>query len=369
MSTGIHYERCRAALEGAALDRPPMIGGWITQEDVLVRMSGVTRDEFWSDPRHHAIAAYRALGVDVMVQFVLPKEPERATKGSGGRATNFTASSRDPSDEFPDVESVIRFIREYPTPAEIHRSFNRSKAYYDYLKTVNTGAHDMQPMVWVPGHICGCPSFMWYSRFGYENYFEAMLEAPEAFSDFFASLAEERRLLNAEVARATSDHDLLPLVYCGEDICFSDGPMCSPRLLDEIYFPHLKRAFEPLKDSAIRIVWHSDGNIMPIIDQLIASGVDGYQGLEEDHGMDLATVAAMKNRDGDPLILWGSVSVTSTLPFGSTTDVEADVKRCIDIGSRTRRFFLAPSSSVGPEVSTENILAMYRTGVEYGLQV
>ena len=46
-----------------------------------------------------------------------------------------------------------------------------------------------------------------------------------------------------------------------------------------------------------------------------------------------------------------------------------DVKRCIDIGARRGgRFFLAPSSSVGPEVPTENIVELFRFGREYGFE-
>lgn len=361
-----HQERCRAALRGERADRAPIIGGWLCQEDFLLTMSGVSREEFWQEPRRHAIEAYRRAGTDAIVQFVLPKRPDQSTEGAGGRATNFGRRAEPPEVQFPTPESVIDYVWKQPSAEEAARAFDREATYNQYLTIQEQGTRDMDPMVWIPGHVCGCPPFMWYGTFGYSGYFEAMISAPEAFDRFFAMHGEQRRLQNAEFARVVRDHGFLPVVYCGEDICYSAGPMVGPKLLSDIYFPHLKRAFEPLKEAGLKIVWHSDGYIMPIIDELIGSGVDGFQGLEEDHGMDLATLTEMTNRDGEPLIIWGSVSVTSTLPHGSVEDVRADVRRCLDIGARTGRLFLAPSSSVGPEVPTQNIVEFFRCGAEYG---
>jgi hypothetical protein len=363
-----HYERCVAALEGEPVDRAPLLGGFICQEDFYVQGGPAESVEhFWTSPREFAIEAFLRVGADVIVQFVLPKRSEESTGDKDTGPTNFGKGHS--HDQFPDPDSVVEFVRNWPGIEQVHRDFIGQKAYYDYLKIMNTGSREMAPMVWIPGHVCGCPSFMWYSKFGYENYFEAMITEPEVFDRFFASLGEERRLLNAEVARATSDHGLLPVVYCGEDICYSDGPLCSPKLLRDIYFPHLKKALQPLKDSGMKVVWHSDGDIMPIIHDLIDCGVDGFQGLEEDHGMDLAVLAEMTNTKGDPLILWGSISVTSTLPFGTVEDVRADVDRCLRIGKDNGRLFLSPSSSVGPEVPTDNILELYRHGIESGFDV
>ncbi len=362
------YERVRAALLGEPTDRPPVIGGWVCQEDFLVTMSHVTRDEFWKNPYAHATTAYKNAGADALVQFVLPKRETEATQGEYGRPTNFGKQEERAEDRFPTLESVIEWVRKQPTIDEVRRTFDAKKAYDGYLSVVHE-RDDIAPMVWIPGHVCGCPPFMWCSYLGYENYFAGMMEAPEVFERFFAMEGEQRRLQNVEVARAIRENGLLPLLYFGEDICYSSGPMCSPRLLREIYFPHLARAMEPLVEAGIISVWHSDGNIMPIIDDLIRCGVDGFQGLEEDHGMSLETLAGMTNWNGVPLVLWGSVSVTSTLPHGSVEDVRKDVKRCIDIGARRGgRLFLAPSSSVGPEVPTENIVEFFRFGREYGLE-
>ena len=63
-------------------------------------------------------------------------------------------------------------------------------------------------------------------------------------------------------------------------------------------------------------------------------------------------------KSGEKPILWGSISVTTTLPFGTPDDVRKDVVRCVREADDGSGFSLAPSSSVGPEVPVENIFAM-----------
>jgi len=77
----------------------------------------------------------------------------------------------------------------------------------------------------------------------------------------------------------------------------------------------------------------------------------------------------MKTRSGRKLMLVGSISVSSTLPFGSPRRVREEVERCIDVASEGGGFFLSPSSSVGPEAPDRNILTMYRHAIPYGTRV
>ncbi len=353
-------ERVHAVLNGDPVDRVPVIGGFITNPDWLAHSAGVDVAEFWSHAERYALEAYHNSGSDVIVQFVLPKRPE-VTTGDGERLTNFSRKERDPRDEFPTVESVIEHVRGEPGPEERANAFDRQAFYDFYVEFMRDRGKTMEPIVWVPGHICGCPPFQHgYDYYGYDNYLTAMLEAPEAFRRYFDGWGEHVRLQNVEMVRATREHDLLPVVYCGQDICYGAGPICSPDLLERTYMPGLRRALKPLAEAEIEIVWHSDGYIMPIIESLLAAGVTGFQGLEEDHGMSVEELSGMTDRRGRPLVLWGSISVTSTLPFGTPDDVRADVRRCVEIAERTgMRLFLAPSSSVGPEVPVENIAAFF----------
>ena len=119
------------------------------------------------------------------------------------------------------------------------------------------------------------------------------------------------------------------------------------RTLGEIYFPELQRAIQPLVDNDVGIIWHCDGNIVPIVDQLIDLGVSGLQGFQEEAGVPYQQMVRLESKWGRPLIIWGCVSVTTTLPFGAVEDVKAAVRRSFTLAGAGRGMRLARPDSPG----------------------
>ena len=108
---------------------------------------------------------------------------------------------------------------------------------------------------------------------------------------------------------------------------------------------------------------HSDGNLNPVLDDLISLGIDGLDPIEPG-AMDLANV---KKRYGDRIYLHGNVDCMHVLPFGSQEDVRRDVRRCIDAAARGGGYVLAESNSMHANVKPENILAMIDEARKYGV--
>jgi hypothetical protein len=77
-------------------------------------------------------------------------------------------------------------------------------------------------------------------------------------------------------------------------------------------------------------------------------------------------MVSLKSKWGRPLIIWGCVSVTTTLPFGTVADVKASVRRSFDLAGPGRGFGLAATSSIMPEVPDANIDAFFNYGRDYG---
>lgn len=175
--------------------------------------------------------------------------------------------------------------------------------------------------------------------------------------------------MNEVVADAMKAEGIPPFSFTGTDICYSHGPMLPPKVLDEVYFPYVRYAFEPLKKAGIRIIWHSDGYITPIVKSLVEAGADGFQGFQEKYGVDFGAFTRMKAKDGKPLLLIGSIQVSTTLVFGTTNAVRTDVRRCTDLAVEGRGglgYVLGTDTNIGPDVPPENIFAMYKHGRTYG---
>ena len=186
---------------------------------------------------------------------------------------------------------------------------------------------------------------------------------------YYTYTGHEAHLFNLAVAEAIEKYDLARFVFGGEDLCSSVGPICSPSTLQRYYFPALQHAVEPLMDHGIGIVWHCSGNVLPILDDLTRAGVVGFHGFPEDGGLTLEEMASACTAEGHKSILWGSVSTSTTLPYGSVEDVKADVERCFDLASPGGGFVLAASDAIVAETPMENILALFEHGREYGRRI
>ena len=360
-------ERALRALRFEATDRVPMLGGFIAHAEALRQLSGL---DPLAEPRRAAVEAARALHVDLIIQIVTPKAADASTDMGGERESLFTQRERP---AYSSPEQVRDYAESLPPPAEVRRGFDFA-AYADAIRADwaecrEDGGEDILILPYAKARDC---PFMYYSQFGYDNYFEALALYPESMNRLFRCAAETSRCCNEAFVAVLDDGGPPPFVYIGQDICDNAGPMVSPRLLDDIYFPHLRYCLEPLNDAGVKKVWHSDGNINPIVDRLLDAGINGFQGLQEDtflpehQRVRLEGLATRPDRWGAPLILYGSISVREVLPHGSVADVQREVERCVDACRGRSGFFLGPTSTVGPDIPVANIVAMYEHGREYG---
>ena len=152
------------------------------------------------------------------------------------------------------------------------------------------------------------------------------------------------------------------LITEGDDLADSKGPMFSPKILREFFFPYIKKFVHECDSHSIPVMKHSDGNLYPILDELIELGIDGLHPIEPSV-MDLERV---KQLYGDRIFLRGNVDCVHILPYGSEEDVRHEVRRCIDAAAKGGGFILSDSNSLHSNVKTENIKAMVHEARTYG---
>ncbi|HEX5810126.1 MAG TPA: uroporphyrinogen decarboxylase family protein [Anaerolineales bacterium] len=101
------------------------------------------------------------------------------------------------------------------------------------------------------------------------------------------------------------------------DYCFNRGPFLRPADFAEFVAPFLGRLVQGYRELGFYTIKHTDGNIMPILDQLVAARPHALHSLDPQGGVDIAEV---KRRYGDQLCLIGNVKC-STLDSGSEAEV------------------------------------------------
>jgi len=108
-----------------------------------------------------------------------------------------------------------------------------------------------------------------------------------------------------------------------EDLAWKQGPLFSPKMIRELFLPRMKKVADQIK---IPWIYHSDGNLMPILDDLLGLGMNGLANLEPG-AMDIAEV---KKRYGRRICLMGNIDLHYTLTRGTPEETEAEVKRRIE---------------------------------------
>ncbi|OGG55501.1 MAG: hypothetical protein A3F84_18820 [Candidatus Handelsmanbacteria bacterium RIFCSPLOWO2_12_FULL_64_10] len=211
--------------------------------------------------------------------------------------------------------------------------------------------------MYVPGHGCGFHAA--YGLMGQTLFSYAIYDARSDVDRIVEALNQ-----NAVChARAAAQARLCPLFFIGDDIAYKGRLMFSPKFLRETFLPCLKRMMRPLKEAGIRVIYHSDGDLMEILDDLVEAGIDGLNPIEPAAGMD---IGQLKRRYGRRLILVGNVDCSQVLPLGSVEDVRRAVRACVRAASPGGGHFIGSSSEVTPSTPVENVLAFYEACREYG---
>lgn len=148
---------------------------------------------------------------------------------------------------------------------------------------------------------------------GHETMLRAMIRQPEWLRDVFDRYTQLQidmlRLVEAE--GMTCDG-----AFIYGDMAYNTGPFMSPKHYREFLFPYHKRLFDAFHSRGLPVIFHSDGDIRPVIEDLIAAGADAINPLENRAGMDLSKLAPAY---GDRLGFVGNIDVAALL----TNDREA----------------------------------------------
>ncbi len=141
----------------------------------------------------------------------------------------------------------------------------------------------------------------------------------------------------------------VPVVMVHDDIVWTSGPFLPPDWYRQFVFPNYKKYFAPLIDSGKKIMFTSDGDYTAFIDDVADAGIHGFvmepctdmKYIAEKYGQ---THAFIGNAD------------TRILLEGTKADIEAEVRRCIDIGKGCPGFFMAVGNHIPANTPVENAL-------------
>jgi len=159
-------------------------------------------------------------------------------------------------------------------------------------------------------------------------------------------------------AKICAEKEIAPVVFGGEDVCTDHGPFIHPDLLRKLFFPYLRRIVKAFDKHDIKYVFHSDGDLWPLLDDFRRARVNGIHPLEPFCGMDMLKV---KEKIGDEIVLFGNIDCSATLPLGEVEDVTREVVDRITDAGPGSGYVLGSSSEIEEIVPIPNVKAMFDT--------
>jgi len=154
-------------------------------------------------------------------------------------------------------------------------------------------------------------------------------------------------------------HDELDIVFISDDMGMQDNLLIS---LDswEIHFkPRLKAWCDLIHHHGKKVLYHTDGAVLPLIPGLIECGIDILNPIQHVcPGMDRAN---LKQQFGDQVIFHGGVENQKILPMGTAAEVAAETQKCMDTLGKDGGYICCSCHNAQAGTPVENILAMIDT--------
>lgn len=192
---------------------------------------------------------------------------------------------------------------------------------------------------------------------------------------FLEDMARDRDFAEALLERVTAIHirlwehfldavgEYVDVAETADDLGGQAGLLISPRMYRELIKPRHAALNAAIRSrTQARILYHSCGAILPVIDDLVEIGVDVLNPIQPLPG--LMDPEELKSRYGGCLIFHGGLDVQSLLPTGTPDQVRAHVRRYLDVLGPDR-YVMAPANSVQPGTPPENLVAAYEAARDY----
>jgi len=149
------------------------------------------------------------------------------------------------------------------------------------------------------------------------------------------------------------------MIWLGDDIGGQSSMLMSPKMWRQYFKPRMTDLIASLRaiNPNIKIAYHTDGVVYPIIPDLIEIGIDVLNPIQP-MAMD---PEKLKGSYGDQLCFWGSIDIQQTMPFGTTDDVKEEVISRLKTIGRGGGLIIGPTHNLQLDTPLENFWAMLDT--------
>jgi len=186
--------------------------------------------------------------------------------------------------------------------------------------------------------------------------------------DFARALLEK----NASLCKTLMGHflrecgDNIDIIKIGDDLGMNTSLLMSPKMYRAILKPiHADYIAFIKQHTKAKVMFHTDGDVLPLIPDFIEMGVDILNPIQTSAGK-MSDLQALKTQFGKDIVFCGGIDTLQILPFGTPQQVRDEVKRVISVLGEGGGYMLGAVHTVMNDVPAENVLAMVDAVEEFG---
>jgi uroporphyrinogen decarboxylase len=203
-----------------------------------------------------------------------------------------------------------------------------------------------------------------YAMQGMETFLLNMARDPDFARALMEKIAVYCKQLMGRFLKELGDN--VDIIKIGDDLGTQETLMISPKMYRELLKPIHADFISYIKARTnAKILFHSDGDVAPLIDDFVEIGVDILNPIQTSAGS-MSDLPSLKKRHGNNIVFCGGIDTHRVLPYGSPAEVRQEVKRVIDILGPGGGCMIGAVHTVMNDVPPENVLAMVDAVEEFG---
>jgi uroporphyrinogen decarboxylase len=195
---------------------------------------------------------------------------------------------------------------------------------------------------------------------GLEQFCYLLADQPELVARWLDAIFQANCRMLAAYDRRRILH---PYVMLGEDIASKTATIFSPAFLRQEFFPRVRTMVGMYHELGCKVIYHSDGNLNAVMDDLVAAEIDGINPIETQAGMDLRDIKA---RYGKRLVIVGGLDASELLPLGSVDEVRRGTRAALAAAAPGSGYVLGSTTELSNGIPWQNIVAMWDTALQDG---
>jgi uroporphyrinogen-III decarboxylase len=188
---------------------------------------------------------------------------------------------------------------------------------------------------------------------GFEELLVDMAERPEFVEELLDRILNEWNLpiIDQQLAFGVDGF------YFADDWGTKTSLIFSAKMWRRFIKPRLAACYQRVKEKGAVVGQHSDGNIVPLIPDLIEIGLDVLNPIQPS----VYDPNIIKEQFGDKITLYGGIDVETTLPFGTPETIAAEIHERANTLGKGGGYIMQSSHTIMTDVPFENVLAYIET--------